>query len=168
MTFVTVGNSLDPFPRLLDEVARLASAGALPEPVIVQHGNSPFACEHCQANRFIDRERFQELLAEATLVITHGGMTVMHAIRHGKIPVVMPRRAIHRECADEHQLEFSHPRAAAGEIVLAETSEQLADSVRRALALQAQGNRTPSALEPPLVGEIRDLLQKIERQRARK
>jgi len=163
-----VGNSLDPFPRLLNEVARLASERKLPEPVIVQHGNSAFSCNACQTHLFIDRERFQELLAQATLVITHGGMTVMHAIRHGKVPVVMPRRAIYGECADEHQLEFSHPRAAAGEIVLAETPEQLADSVRRALAQQAQGSRTTSAQEPPLVGEIRDLLQKIERQRARK
>ena len=54
-TFVTIGNSLDPFPRLLDEVSRLAAAGLLPPPVVVQCGNTPFVSEHCEVHRFFDR-----------------------------------------------------------------------------------------------------------------
>jgi UDP-N-acetylglucosamine transferase subunit ALG13 len=165
-TFVTVGNSLDPFPRLLDAVARLATAGKLPQPVVVQYGNNNFQSPGCDSRAFIDRESFQDLIRDSELVITHGGMTVMHALHHGKIPVVMPRRAHFGEVSDDHQVEFSTPRAEAGDIVMVEHPARLEQAIQRALAMQANSaNVRRAAIEPPLVGEIRNLLQRIQQQR---
>lgn len=166
-TFVTVGSALEPFPRLLGEIARLARAGCLPRPVIVQHGNTPFQCADCVAKAFVERAEFQDHIRQAQLVITHGGLTLVHALHHGKVPVVMPRRGCYGEHVDDHQVQFSQARAEAGEVLLALEPVDLLDAVRRALAIQSSPERQPrKPAEPPLIGEIRSLLNKLEHQRA--
>lgn len=168
-TFVTVGTALEPFSRLLDEVARLARAGCLPRPVIVQHGNTPFQSADCVAKAFVDRAEFQDHICQAQLVITHGGLTVLQALHHGKVPVVMPRRGCYGEVVDDHQVQFSQARAEAGEVLVALEPADLLDAARRALAIQSSPERQlHNPAEPPLIGEIREFLNKLEQQRAYK
>jgi UDP-N-acetylglucosamine transferase subunit ALG13 len=139
-TFVSVGNATQPFRRLLDEVARLAAA--LPQPVLVQHGFTPFDSNICQAVRFVDMSEFERLVAEADLLILHAGAgSVIHAVRAGKVPVVMPRRARHGEHVDDHQLEFAQALATAGRLVLTEEPEQLREVVYQALARQKEAGQ---------------------------
>jgi UDP-N-acetylglucosamine transferase subunit ALG13 len=162
-TFVTVGTAHDPFPRLLAEVDRLAAAEVLPRPVLVQHGYTRFASDHCQAKAFIDRAEFEQHLTEAQLVITHAGTTVLDAIRAGKVPVIMPRLARYGEHIDDHQLQLAEVIARQHHIALAAEPADLQTAVQTALALQQIARDCQrERLESPLVSEIRALLLSLQ------
>jgi UDP-N-acetylglucosamine transferase subunit ALG13 len=134
-TFVSVGNATQPFSRLVDAVERYAST--LPSPVLVQHGATPFRPVLCHAVPFVDMPAFEQRIAESTLVILHAGAgSLIHAVRAGKVPVVMPRRAHHGEHVDDHQVELARELGAAGKVVVAMEADDLPQAVRRALELQ--------------------------------
>lgn len=139
-TFVSVGNAKQPFPRLLAEVERIGFA--LPHPIVVQHGVTLFDSNTCLKVPFVDMSTFERLVAEADLLIIHAGAgSVIHALRAGKVPVVMPRRAMYGEHIDDHQLEFAQTLAKAGRLVLAEDPDQLLMVVHQALAMQREISR---------------------------
>jgi len=105
-TFVSIGNGTQSFERLLDAV--VAIADQLPQPVIVQHGRTPFNHESIEHFAFTDEAGFREYLFNSDLFITHGGGgSVFAAIRMGKKPVVVPRRQQFDEIVDDHQLLFT-------------------------------------------------------------
>ena len=134
-TFVSVGNATQPFTRLLDEVAQLLLK--LPQPVVVQHGVAPFLSQGCVALPFVTMTEFECLICESELLILHAGAgSVIHAMRAGKVPVVMPRRAIYGENVDNHQIEFARTLGETGRLVVADEPAQLEEAVRRALELQ--------------------------------
>lgn len=134
-TFVSVGNATQPFSRLLDEVVRLAAV--LPQPVVVQHGTTPLQADSCWAVPFIDMNEFERLMGSAELLILHAGAgSVIHAVRAGKVPVVMPRQACHGEIVDDHQLELAHELAKHGKVVLVEEPGQLRAAVADAMLRQ--------------------------------
>jgi len=135
MTFVSVGNGTQPFSRLLDAVLSVVSQ--LPQPVVVQHGNSPFKGIGCISLPFIEMEEFIHYLEEAELLIVHAGAgSIIHAIQAGKVPVVMPRLAKHGEIVDNHQLEFARALAETGKIVVVEKPGDLEDAASEALRWQ--------------------------------
>lgn len=143
-TFISVGNATQPFPRLLDEVARLATT--LPQPVLVQHGATPFQSDACRPLPFVNMSEFEQLMGDAELLILHAGAgSVIHAVRLGKVPVVMPRRAIYGEHVDDHQVEFAKALAAAGRVVVADDTTPLCNAVQQALELQREAHTVTCA-----------------------
>ncbi|MHB1233709.1 MAG: glycosyltransferase [Burkholderiales bacterium] len=143
-TFVSLGNAHQPFARLLEAVARLAPA--LPQPVVVQHGYTPFQGEGCEMMPFADMARFEQEVERAELLILHAGAgSVIHALRAGKVPVVAPRLARHGEHVNDHQLEFARELAKAGRIVILEDMSQLAQVVTEARARQQVAQEKPPA-----------------------
>lgn len=154
-TFVSLGNATQPFNRLLDAVVAIVSM--LPEPIVVQYGNTPFSNGEFTASPFLELSEFIRYIEDADLLILHAGAgSVIHAINAGKVPVVMPRRAKYGEIVDDHQLEFARALAEKGKVVIAEEPEQLADAVRRALKLQPGIRR--DAGEAPLVRLVAETL----------
>jgi len=134
-TFVSVGNATQSFCRLLDEVALIATV--LPQPVVVQHGHTTFHSEACRAIPFVEMNEFERLVADAELLILHAGAgSVIHALRSGKVPVVMARRCGYGELVDDHQVEFALALENSGRVVVALEPAQLLDAVQRALKLQ--------------------------------
>lgn len=143
-TFVSVGNAIQPFSRLLKEIALIAST--LPQPVVVQHGNTPFVAAGCKSLAFTEMGQFERLVRDAELLIVHAGAgSVIHAVHAGKVPVVVPRRRIFGEHVDDHQLEFARALGEAGKILVAETPEELGQVIRCALLLQ----RSPTQVKVP-------------------
>jgi len=156
-TFVSVGNATQPFDRLIDAVLKIATR--LPQPVVVQHGNTPFqGAQGCIARPFVEMWEFSLLVARAELLILHAGAgSVIHAIRAGKIPVIMPRRAKYGDHVDDHQLEFSRTLAEAGKVVVAEEPGDLAGAVEEALKLQ--GMPRSLATEPLMISLVSETLR---------
>jgi len=161
-TFVTVGNATQPFSRLIDAIGRIA--GGLPQPVVVQHGSTPVRFDGTVARRFIDMLEFEELVARAHVLIMHAGAgSVIHAVRAGKVPVIMPRRVERGEHVDNHQVEFAVALASTGKVVVALEVDELEEAVRRAIARQSGFQRwEPSSL---LVALVQERLQKYAAQR---
>lgn len=158
-TFVSVGNAQQPFTRLLDEVARISPQ--LPQPVLVQHGHTPFAAAGCVAVDFLDPARYAEQIRTARVLVLHAGAgSVLHAIESGHVPVVVPRLARFGEHVNDHQLAFARQLAQAGRVLLVEEAAQLAAAVPRVPERRAfAGGSTGGAL----VAEVRRLLEAHER-----
>lgn len=136
-TFVSVGNALQPFSRLLEGVSRFAVQ--LPQPVIVQHGHTPFSYRGCQAIPFLSMEEFLQSVQNAELLILHAGAgSIIHAVEARRFPVVMPRRAAQGEHVNDHQVELAQALAKHGKVVLADEPGDLMRAVQEALARQRQ------------------------------
>ncbi|MFZ3072932.1 MAG: glycosyltransferase [Thermodesulfobacteriota bacterium] len=143
-TFVSVGNAKQPFRRLLDAIAHLAPS--LPQPVIVQHGHTPFASTACQITAFMGMEEFAHHVKTAELLILHAGAgSVIHAIEADKCPVVMPRRANLGEHVNDHQIEFARTLAEAGKVVVADGPEHLGGAITAVLGQGKQPGATMTA-----------------------
>ena len=151
-TFVSVGNLKKPFVRLLQAVSD--NVGVLPGRIVVQHGHTPFDDPNCEAVPFLRMEEFQQRVADATLVILHGGAgSIITALQAGKRPVVMARRAGLGEHVDDHQLELVRELGAAGRILVAEDAGSLRLLAAEALSV-ARGSRPEARVRRKRLDEL--------------
>jgi UDP-N-acetylglucosamine transferase subunit ALG13 len=155
-TFVSVGNAVQPFRRLLDAVCEVAPL--LPQPVFVQYGAAQeFSCLSCTGGAFLEMGEFERRISEAELLIMHAGAgSVINAIRAGKIPVVMPRRSGFGELVDEHQMEFARELEKVGKVSVAHDAASLMHAVE--LAMQRQKLATNKVInDSPLVAMVSNI-----------
>lgn len=131
MIFVTVGTHEQPFDRLLKYIDKMVEEGKIKEEVIVQKGYTDYEPEHCTSSKLIPYEEMQKNIANARIVVTHGGPASFIApLSIGKIPVVVPRQKDYNEHVNNHQLEFSREVASRMKnIIVAETEEEIIDSI---------------------------------------
>jgi len=140
---------------------------------VVQHGRSapPVRAE---GQSLIAHSTLQELMASATVVITHGGpATIIEARRLGRRPIVVPRDPTLHEHVDGHQQRFSRWLAAQDLVTLCETERELMSALDAAVAdptayllsteaspggAVASVNASPTEAAVARVGEILDVL----------
>jgi UDP-N-acetylglucosamine transferase subunit ALG13 len=134
-TFVSVGNAVQPFHRLIDAV--IGCLGALPQPVFVQSGRTPCRTPECTTQQFVGIDEYERRIRGAALLVLHAGAgSVIHAIQSGKVPVVMPRLRRFGEAIDDHQAEYVSLLAKAGKVVVIETAAELEPAAARAMQMQ--------------------------------
>ena len=103
-------------------------------------------------------DEFHELVKEAELVIMQAGAgSIIHAIRAGKIPVVMPRRKKYAEHIDDHQRELANAFEQLGKVVLVDEPDDLMDAVVN--TLMRQSNPTNSHQVNPMVYMVETVLR---------
>ena len=142
MILFTVGTHEQPMSRYVPVLAEIARR--LPErgPFVAQHGATALPTGWIGAPE-VDRGEMARLLAEAVVVITHGGpATIAEARAAGRLPIVVPRRAGFGEHVDDHQVAYARRLAAAGEILLVEDAANLLPMVR-------DYEQVAAALPPP-------------------
>lgn len=100
--FVSVGFAFQDFSRLIREMDKVA--GIPGRHVFMQIGSCQY--EPCNAPYIRFCESTDAYIAEADLVVSHGGMTVLDALNAGKPVVTVPRLAKYGEVLNDHQLEF--------------------------------------------------------------
>lgn len=132
---VTVGTDHHPFDRLMDWIDELIDLGVIrAHQVLVQLGFSR-PPHHPPVRVSVPRDELLTLMANADVVIGHGGPgTIMDARASGRRPVVVPRVANRGEVVDDHQVTFARRLAGSDKIVLAEDRVALVAAVRRGLA----------------------------------
>ena len=148
MVFVTVGNTLQGFRRLLTAIDELAGQGAFGgEPVLLQSGQTEeFRAMSCEQIAFLPMDTFAARMATATLVVSHAGAgTLLHAWEAGKRPVVMPRRRQYGEHIDDHQVELTRALAGEGWVVPAYEPADLPHAISEARRLAAGSQATASS-----------------------
>lgn len=103
MIFVTVGSQL-PFDRLvmaIDEWAKLNPE----ETVVVQSIKSGYIPTYCELFDYIEPSKWQEMLNNAKLIVSHAGMgTILKCLDNKKPIVIMPRELKYNEIRNDHQL----------------------------------------------------------------
>ena len=129
MIFVTVGTHEQPFNRLVQEIDRLKEAGTLQEDVIIQTGFSDYEPKFCKWQKLFPYQEMLQLVADARIVITHGGpSSFIMPLQIGKIPVVVPRKKQFDEHVNDHQVDFSRAVAERyGNLIVVEKIETLGD-----------------------------------------
>lgn len=160
MVLVAVGNAQQKFTRLLEAVEALIESGQLAgETVFMQTGNTDFVPRHCQHQAFLEMEDFNRRLAEADLLICHGGAgTQLQAVRLGKVPVVMPRREKYQEHVNDHQVQLVEALAAEGYIVPAFEVEDLAGAILKSRQIGRQSVFTQS----PMLQLVAEAISELE------
>ena len=153
-TFVSVGNATQPFNRLLEAVGKITVD--LPQPVFVQYGaGSMLACPGCAGIAYLDMAAFEQRVQDAELLILHAGAgSVIHAVRAGKIPIIVPRRAELGENVDGHQMEFADELAKTGKVIVAHDSATMKAAVALTLAHQ-KSNHYKGQSETSMIGLVR-------------
>ena len=73
MIFVTVGTHEQPFNRLIQKVDELKRDGIIKDNVIIQTGFSTYEPKYCQWSKLIPYQQMVKNVADARIVITHGG-----------------------------------------------------------------------------------------------
>ncbi|MGH6876182.1 MAG: glycosyltransferase [Rhizomicrobium sp.] len=99
LIFVTVGTTM-PFDELLEEVDRLAAEDALGEQVVCQSGESKYRMT--RGKQFRSLPSIDNIIAESSIVITHGGATVIQLLTARKPFVAFPNP----RGAGDHQSSF--------------------------------------------------------------
>ncbi|MGN0386829.1 MAG: glycosyltransferase [Lachnospiraceae bacterium] len=127
MIFVTVGTHEQQFNRLVAYVDGMKQRGEIQEDVVIQTGFSTYEPQSCQWAKTFPNQKMNQFIAEARIVITHGGPSSFFApMMMGKIPVVVPRTKRLHEHVNDHQVRFCRRLKELGEnILLAEDEPQL-------------------------------------------
>lgn len=159
-SFVCVGNAVQPFTRLLDAVSQLAPK--LPQPVVVQFGVAEkWKAGCCEGVKFLGMQEFENHVDGALVNIMHAGAgSIIHAIRAGKVPVIVPRRSANGEHVDDHQIEFCRQLADEPRVVVCEDTDNLEESVR--IAMQRQNESGPDRKEIRMLDLVRKVFEQHE------
>jgi len=160
LIFVTVGNGNQQFERLLQGMERLVEQGVVTEEVVVQSGNNPnFRPVHCRATDFVPLAEFERLVQEARAVVSHAGAgTVIHTLRCGKTPVVMPRRRKYGEHLNDHQIEIVEAFASEGLVIPAYEPDDLAAAIASA---KTRGLQAPPSAPVQLIGMVSQAIEEL-------
>lgn len=127
MIFVTVGTHEQQFNRLIEAVDRLKGEGIIEDEVIMQTGFSTYEPKYCQWSKLIPYSEMKKNIADARIVITHGGPASFIApLQIGKVPIVVPRQKKYDEHVNDHQVEFCKAvEERMGNIIVIEDIEML-------------------------------------------
>ena len=155
LLFVTVGATL-PFDSMVQAVAQLKAAGAIPERVLVQTGVGGVTPDGVEAVETMPFEEILETLQNADIVVCHGGTgSLVTALRAGCRVVAMPRSAERGEHYDNHQTQITQAFAARGLIAVAHSPEEL----ESALATVRSRPSIPATTDPTaLVDHLNSLI----------
>jgi UDP-N-acetylglucosamine transferase subunit ALG13 len=105
--FVTVGTHEQQFNRLIKYIDELKGSGEIKDEVIIQTGYCSYEIKHCQGYKFLPYKEMVSNVAEARVVITHGGpSSIIMPLQIRKIPIVVPRQKQFDEHVNNHQVEF--------------------------------------------------------------
>ncbi|MBE5064720.1 multidrug MFS transporter [Bifidobacterium saeculare] len=107
MIFVTVGTHEQPFNRLIEYMDDLKRDSVITEDVVIQTGYSTYEPKYCKWRKFLPYTQMKQNVAEAHIIITHGGpSSFILPLQIGKTPIVVPRQHRFGEHVNDHQVEF--------------------------------------------------------------
>lgn len=131
MIFVTVGTHEQPFNRLIQQIDKLKCDNVITEDVVIQIGFSTYEPKYCKWYKIIPYQQMVEYIAEARIVVTHGGpASFVMPLQMGKIPIVVPRQHQFNEHVNDHQVEFArNVSSRMGNIILVENIEDLGNVI---------------------------------------
>lgn len=139
MIFVTVGTHEQQFNRLISCVDDLKQDGVIQEDVFIQTGFSTYKPKYCCWSKLIPYEEMVKYVAEARIVITHGGpASFIMPLQMGKVPIVVPRQFQFGEHVNDHQLEFTKAmKDRYGNILVVEDMNDLKEIVQHYTSITA-------------------------------
>lgn len=134
MILVTLGSQDKPFVRLLQDIDREITNGNIKEKVVVQAGYSvnKYQTDNMEMFDLIDREEFNKLVDECSLLITHGGVgSILTGLKAHKKVIACPRLAKYKEHINDHQVQIIREFSNAGYILSYYDGDSLAEVLKK-------------------------------------
>lgn len=160
MIFVVLGTQKFQLARLLKLLDNYVGKGRLTDRIVAQIGFTPYEPKNYEFCRFFDKEKFDDMMNKADLVICHGGVgTIISANRMGKKVIVYPRLAEFKEHIDDHQLDVAKIFAKKNYVLCCEKEDDLLELIEKSRSFQ------PRKYEPKsqnIIKIITDFLEKKE------
>ena len=107
MILVLLGTQDNSFHRLLEKIQELIDKKVIKEKVIVQAGRTIFESKDMEIFSLVPQDKLKELMEEADLVITHGGVgSIVMALKMEKKTIAVPRLSEFGEHVNDHQIQI--------------------------------------------------------------
>lgn len=107
MILVLLGTQNNSFHRLLEEVQKCIDKGTIKDKVVVQAGSTKFESDDMEIFNLIEQNKFNELIEQANIIITHGGVgSIVTAVKLGKKVIAVPRLRKYGEHVNDHQIQI--------------------------------------------------------------
>ncbi|MGI6325038.1 MAG: PssE/Cps14G family polysaccharide biosynthesis glycosyltransferase [Bacilli bacterium] len=107
MILVLLGTQNLSFKRLLNAIQKQIDKGNIKDKVIVQAGFTKYNSKDMEIFDTVSEEKLYELIKEADLIITHGGVgSIMAAITNNKKVIAAARLKKYKEAVNNHQLQI--------------------------------------------------------------
>jgi UDP-N-acetylglucosamine transferase subunit ALG13 len=150
MIFVTVGTHQQPFERLIGALRSLDRAD-----LVVQYGYAEAPAGVAHATAFMSFPEMLRHFEDADAVITHAGVgSILCATNAGHVPIVVPRLKRYGEHVDDHQVELVRELEQAGNVLVVEDVERLAEALERMPPRRPRAERGAG----PLQAAVRDAM----------
>lgn len=108
MIFVVLGTQKFQLNRLLRKIDHLIEEGVIQEKVYAQIGHSDYIPLHYQYKDFLSKEKFDQMVSNCNVLITHSGVgSIISGLTHHKPVIVFPRLVQYGEHVDNHQIEIA-------------------------------------------------------------
>lgn len=134
MILVTLGTQDKPFVRLLKNIDNEIIKGNIKEKVVVQAGYSinKYQTNNMEMFDLIDRDDFNKLVNECSLLITHGGVgSILTGLKANKKVIACPRLSKYKEHINDHQVQIIDEFAKAGCILSYRENDNLSDVLKK-------------------------------------
>lgn len=133
MIFVTVGTQDKPFTRLIKAVEDAVKSGEITDEVFVQAGNTNYESDILNVLNYVPFDKFNEYLAKADIIITHGGVgSILNSLKLKKKIIAVPRLSQYGEHINDHQLQVIQKMTQDGYILSCIDEKEIADKVKEA------------------------------------
>ena len=107
MILVTLGTQDKSFERLLKAIDKEIEKGNIKDKVLVQAGYTKYKSKNMEIFKTVSNDRLEELMDEASLIITHGGVgSILLALKHNKKVIATPRLSKYNEHTNDHQKQI--------------------------------------------------------------
>lgn len=107
MILITLGTQDKSFERLLKAVDKEIENGKIKEKVIAQIGTTKYESKNMELFDLIPREKFDDLIEECSLLITHGGVgSILTGVTKGKKVIAAARLSKYGEHVNDHQTQI--------------------------------------------------------------
>lgn len=132
MILVLLGTQNNSFHRLLEEIQKNIDDGNIKEKVVVQAGYTKFESKDMTIYNQLPKEQLQELIKEADLIITHGGVgSIISSVTNGKKVIAVPRLQKYKEHVNDHQLDIINSFNESGYIIGIHGVEELKEALKK-------------------------------------
>ena len=135
MILVTLGTQDKAFTRLLENIDKEIEKGNIKEKVVVQAGFTvdKYQTKNMEMFDLIDRDEFNKLVNECSLLITHGGVgSILTGLKNNKKVIACPRLFKYKEHMNDHQVQIINEFAKAGYIIAYNEEDKLSDILEKA------------------------------------
>ncbi len=107
MILVTLGTQDKSFKRLLDAIQKAINDKVITDRVVVQAGYTKYESKDMEIFDLIPMDKFDELIKDCDLLITHGGVgSIIAGLKNDKKVIAAARLQKYGEHTNDHQLQI--------------------------------------------------------------